>query len=122
MQRPASGWPLAHRSGGRTITAPSVLRTSSPTSYMSPGVPPGNRDSGPNVEVGMDDDERRALRTEGLDPDDPAVAAAIDMVRWELSLCAHDYDGAVGRVVQTARGADPQRALVRQLAPACQRS
>jgi hypothetical protein len=25
-------------------------------------------------------------------------------VRWELSLCAHDYDGAVGRVVQTARG------------------
>ena len=23
---------------------------------------------------------------EGYDPDDPAVAAAIDMVRWELSL------------------------------------
>jgi hypothetical protein len=34
----------------------------------------------------MDDDEREALRAEGLDPDDPAVVAAIDMVRWELSL------------------------------------
>ena len=27
-----------------------------------------------------------AVRAEGLDPDDPAVVAAIDMVRWELSL------------------------------------
>jgi hypothetical protein len=26
-------------------------------------------------------------RAEGLDPDDPAVIAAIDLVRWELSLC-----------------------------------
>jgi hypothetical protein len=26
------------------------------------------------------------LRAEGLDPDDPAVIAAIDLVRWELSL------------------------------------
>jgi hypothetical protein len=25
-------------------------------------------------------------RAEGLDPDDPAVIAAIDLVRWELSL------------------------------------
>jgi hypothetical protein len=48
----------------------------------------GNRDGGPNVEAGMDDDEREALRAEGLDPDDPAVVAAIDLVRWELSLCA----------------------------------
>jgi hypothetical protein len=30
--------------------------------------------------------ERQAIRAEGLDPDDPAVVAAIDMVRWELSL------------------------------------
>jgi hypothetical protein len=29
----------------------------------------------------MDDDERQALRAEGLDPDDPAVIAAIDLVR-----------------------------------------
>lgn len=31
------------------------------------------------------DDERQALTAEGLDPDNPAVVAAIDMVRWELS-------------------------------------
>jgi hypothetical protein len=30
--------------------------------------------------------ERQALRAEGLNPDDPAVVAAIDLVRWELSL------------------------------------
>jgi hypothetical protein len=36
--------------------------------------------------TGVDDDERQALRDEGLDPDDPAVIAAIDLVRWELSL------------------------------------
>jgi hypothetical protein len=35
---------------------------------------------------GVDDDERQALRGEGLNPDDPAVIAAIDLVRWELSL------------------------------------
>jgi hypothetical protein len=29
---------------------------------------------------------KRAVRAEGLDPDDPAVIAAIDLVRWELSL------------------------------------
>jgi hypothetical protein len=36
----------------------------------------------------MDDDEREAVRGEGFDPDDPAVVAAIDLVRWELSLSA----------------------------------
>jgi hypothetical protein len=36
--------------------------------------------------TGVDDDERQALRAEGLDPDGPAVIAAIDVVRWELSL------------------------------------
>lgn len=34
----------------------------------------------------MDDDERDAIRAEGLDPDDPAVRAALDLVRWELKL------------------------------------
>lgn len=34
----------------------------------------------------MDDDEREAMRADGLDPDDPAVVAAIDLVRWELEL------------------------------------
>src|SRR5262249_37443670 len=27
------------------------------------------------------------VRAEGLDPDDPAVVAAIDLVRWQLSVC-----------------------------------
>ena len=39
--------------------------------------------------TGVDDDEREALRAEGLDPDDPAVIAAIDLVRWELSLISN---------------------------------
>jgi hypothetical protein len=30
--------------------------------------------------TGVDDEERRALQAEGLDPDDPAVTAAIDLV------------------------------------------
>ena len=30
--------------------------------------------------------EREAIRAEGLDPDDPAVVTAIDLVRWELSM------------------------------------
>jgi hypothetical protein len=34
----------------------------------------------------MDVEERQALHGEGLDPDDPAVVAAICLVRWELSL------------------------------------
>lgn len=36
----------------------------------------------------MDEIEREAARAEGLDPDDPAVQAAIDLVRWELELFA----------------------------------
>ena len=35
--------------------------------------------------TGVDDDGRQALRAEGLDPDDPAVIGAINLVRWELS-------------------------------------
>ena len=73
-----SWWPLPHCCGGRTIHSPLVLRTSSPTSPMSSGIPRRNRDGGRNVEVGMDDEARQALRAEGLDSDDPAVAAAID--------------------------------------------
>jgi hypothetical protein len=34
----------------------------------------------------VDDEDAHALRAEGYDPDDPAVVAAIDLVRWELSL------------------------------------
>jgi hypothetical protein len=36
--------------------------------------------------TGVDDDERQELQAEGLNPDDPAFIAAIDVVRWEFSL------------------------------------
>jgi hypothetical protein len=38
----------------------------------------------------MDDDEREAIRAEGLDADDPAVRASTDLVRWEPELLASD--------------------------------
>ena len=34
----------------------------------------------------MDEIERIGIRSEGLDPDDPAIVTAIDFVRWELSM------------------------------------
>jgi hypothetical protein len=34
-----------------------------------------------HVQAGVDDDDRQALLDEGLNPDDPAVIAAIDLVR-----------------------------------------
>jgi hypothetical protein len=46
----------------------------------------GTVTTGRTSNTGVDDDERQALRDEGLDPDDPAVIAAVDLVRWELSL------------------------------------
>jgi hypothetical protein len=45
-----------------------------------------NRQAKPHVQQGVDAEEAQAVRAEGLDPDDPAVIAAIDLVRWELSL------------------------------------
>jgi hypothetical protein len=43
---------------------------------------------------GVDDDERDervAIRADELDPDDPAVVAALDLVRWELALLGDHY-------------------------------
>lgn len=40
----------------------------------------------PRIQRGVDAEETQAVRAEGLDPDDPAVVAALDLVRWELSL------------------------------------
>lgn len=34
----------------------------------------------------VDEIECAAIRDEGFDPDDPDVIAAIDLVRWELSM------------------------------------
>jgi hypothetical protein len=42
----------------------------------------------------MDDIERAAIRAEGLDPDDPAVVTAIDLVRWQLSMHVGDQNPA----------------------------
>ncbi|WP_037140565.1 hypothetical protein [Rhodococcoides fascians] len=37
----------------------------------------------------MDDDERQAIRDEGLDPDDPYVAAALQQVKATLAARRH---------------------------------
>lgn len=41
---------------------------------------------------GMDAEEREAFVNDGLDPDDTSVVAAIDLVRWELSLLLGQED------------------------------
>jgi hypothetical protein len=41
----------------------------------------------------VDDIERETLCAEGVSPDDAAVIAALDLVRWELAFLAeHDID------------------------------
>lgn len=50
----------------------------------------GNRIGPVNVLSGMDAEDREVLVDEGLDPDDPRVVAAIDLVRWELSMFLDD--------------------------------
>ena len=45
-----------------------------------------NRQATPHFQHGVDAEEAQAVRAEGLDPEDPAVIAAIDIVRLELSL------------------------------------
>jgi hypothetical protein len=54
------------------------------------GLERGTLTTGHASNTGGDDDERQALRAEGLDPDDPTVIAAIRLVRWELSLAGDD--------------------------------
>lgn len=47
------------------------------------------------------DDERDAIQAEGLDPHDPAVQAAMDLVRWELecsALTQNDEAASPGQV------------------------
>jgi len=82
------GWPLPHRCGDRAIHSPLVPRNKFADLAHVLGYTPVDCDGGRNVEVGMDDDERQALRAEGLDPADPAVAAAISMVRWSCRFTA----------------------------------
>jgi hypothetical protein len=63
--------------GPRENLEPSAQRTSPPGGTVRPT---------PHVQHAVDAEEAQAVRAEGLDPDDPAVVAAKDMVRWELSL------------------------------------
>lgn len=48
------------------------------------------------VHTRMDDIERSAVREEGLDPDDPAMITAIDLVRWELALLSGGHSDQRG--------------------------
>jgi hypothetical protein len=54
----------------------------------------------------MDDDERQALQAEGLDPDDPAVIAAIDDLTTMGIACQEQHD-AVEQVQQHMPSPDP---------------
>lgn len=49
----------------------------------------------------MDDIEREAIRAEGLDPDDPAVAEALELVRLEL---AANSESSYGQVASNSKG------------------
>ena len=66
------------------VIAPSPAARVVNDDHVLAGTVPGGR----GVQAGVDDEEREALRAEGLDPDDPAVIAALDLVRWELWLGA----------------------------------
>jgi hypothetical protein len=46
---------------------------------------PGNRLTAAHVQQNVDPDDRQALIDVGLDPDDPSLLAALDLVRWELA-------------------------------------
>jgi hypothetical protein len=45
----------------------------------------------------MDDAEREVIRADGLDSDDSAVRAALDLVGWELNLMESDPQKDQGR-------------------------
>lgn len=47
----------------------------------------------PFRQTSMDEEEREAIRAEGLDPDDPAVLTRLDFVSWELELLGRKWVG-----------------------------
>lgn len=57
--------------------------------------------------------EREAIRAEGFDPDDPAVATAIYLVRWELSLLFATVTRLAILPQRTRRGQTHDRNLAR---------
>jgi hypothetical protein len=70
----------------RTSQWPNLGATNSRTTLLATSYTPSAAGGCPTSNTVVDDEERQALQAEGLDPDDPAVIAAIDVVRWELSL------------------------------------
>ena len=74
----------------------------------------GNRATGPQVQHGVDDEDAQALRAEGYDPDHPAVVAAIDLVRWDISLLRV----TMGRADLPYREASPPADLPRPVSAA----
>jgi hypothetical protein len=55
--------------------------------------------TGARAQDAVDVEDAQGPRAEGFDPDEPAVVAAIDMVRWELS----QVPGTVPRPTSAAR-------------------
>jgi len=67
-------------------TAPSTIVRRLGVGFATVGrIAGGTVMTGPTSNTGVDDEERQALQAEGLDPDNPAVIAATDLVRWEFS-------------------------------------
>ena len=60
----------------------------------------------------MDDIEREAIRDEGYHPDDPAVVAAIDCVRWELSMLGTQHVNADLRRLRSRLSSSALRTMI----------
>jgi hypothetical protein len=67
------------------MTIDAIGRPTSALPTSSPG-PMGTDHDRLGSKPGMDETEREAVRAVGMDPDDPAVVAAMDFVAWELSM------------------------------------
>ena len=74
--------------GGHRLILPQTVTPQ--VAFESHGLPtsrmPEPYDRVARQELVWMNEDAQALRDEGLDPDDPAVIAAIDLVRLELSL------------------------------------
>jgi hypothetical protein len=79
--------------GRRLVSKPAISACSQPgrLSVRHGAITHSDRagDSAATTAAGLTDSHHFvAVRAEGLNPYDPAVIVAIDLVRWEISLCA----------------------------------